>query len=405
MKVLKKEENQKGITLVALVVTIIILLILAGVTLNLALGNTGLFKKAQEAADRYKSASQNESDILDELDKTLEELEGGKVADRTGLEIGDTVNYTYDNATNYELLGKNSGYGDYENTDTGYELKTEKNQSIAQVKNAKWQVLSINSDGSVDLVCTSIARNGASYIQQFATGSNVEEGNASGGVIFGGAIGYTNGVYYLNDICAKQYSNKSLGVTARNIKIEDIDKHLNETGKTAKQEVISQIGTTEHTGNYTNYPKLYAFENGSGIDTDTLTTNGIGPSESKTSSLSIPMSHSDTEEGYTKAESKLKVECNFYYLDTSEDDYFDEKITEMLFGTNSGFWLASRFAVGDSNVADFGLRGVAVSNLYDGYLFSSDADYGSGGLFVCPVVSLGSNIQLVETENGVWDIQ
>ena len=408
MKVLKKEENQKGITLVALVVTIIILLILAGVTLNLALGNTGLFKKAQEAADRYKSASQNESDILDELDKTLEELEGGKVADRTGLEIGDTVNYTYDDAENYELLGKYSGYGEYEQTEEGiYKLKTEKNQSIAQVKNAKWQVLNINSDGVVDLVDVSISRDGASYvsIEEFANGLNVEEANKKGGVAFGGAVGYTNGVYYLNDICAKQYSNKSLGITARNIKIEDIEKQFNETGRKAKKIFLESEKIKEYTEEKAYYPKLYKYENGSGIDSDILTTKGVEPSESKTSSLNIPMSYSG-EEGYEKAISKLKIGCNVYALNATIDNYFEnEKVNKILFETNSGFWIASRSAYGHTECAVFGLRNIYISMLNCYYLFHSDARCAANGLFICPIVSLGSNIELVENEDGTWNIQ
>ena len=49
-KVQKKMRN-KGITLVALVVSIIIMPILAGVTLNIALGENGLFKMAQKATE------------------------------------------------------------------------------------------------------------------------------------------------------------------------------------------------------------------------------------------------------------------------------------------------------------------------------------------------------------------
>ena len=42
-------KKQKGITLIALVVTIVILLILAGISLNIVLGNNGIITKAQEA--------------------------------------------------------------------------------------------------------------------------------------------------------------------------------------------------------------------------------------------------------------------------------------------------------------------------------------------------------------------
>ena len=56
IKLLYKEENNmknnKGITLVALVVTIVVLLILAGVSINLVLGNNGIITNAKEAAEK-----------------------------------------------------------------------------------------------------------------------------------------------------------------------------------------------------------------------------------------------------------------------------------------------------------------------------------------------------------------
>ena len=53
--------KEKGITLIALVVTIIILLILAGVTLNMALSGDGLFNKAKLSAKKYDEASEEEA--------------------------------------------------------------------------------------------------------------------------------------------------------------------------------------------------------------------------------------------------------------------------------------------------------------------------------------------------------
>ena len=49
-------RNQKGITLVALVVTIIVLIILAGISINLLLGDNGIITKAQEAKKQQKIA-------------------------------------------------------------------------------------------------------------------------------------------------------------------------------------------------------------------------------------------------------------------------------------------------------------------------------------------------------------
>ena len=358
----KVNYKEMGITLIALVVTIIILLILAGVTLSTALSQNGLFQRAKIAGENYKRAEADETEKLGEVEKTIDELARGKVADRTGLKIGDTVNYTYDNADNYELEGKNSGYGEYvKNEDGTYKLDTEKKQSIAQVRDATWQVLSINDDGSVDLVCTSIAEDGADYFNQMMSGLDMSEGNKHGGVAFGGAIGYTNGVYYLNDICARQYSNNSLGVTARNIKIEDIEKHLNDSGRATVQQLIEVEGTKEYTGENVYYPKLYAYENGSEIDEKKLTTNGIGPSEtevSSDSSFQIPISHSKEEEGYGKAGIKLAVNGNFIQLVEYDGVYFDDnRLDDLLFSMNSGFWVASRFAFGKTpdDKAKFGL--------------------------------------------------
>ena len=49
-----KNNNETGITLIALVVTIIVLLVFAGVTINLALGNQGIISRTQEAASKSK---------------------------------------------------------------------------------------------------------------------------------------------------------------------------------------------------------------------------------------------------------------------------------------------------------------------------------------------------------------
>ena len=60
-KLAKKQKLQeRGITLIALVVTIVILLILSGVTLNIALSDNGLFDKTKKAAEEYKTATDEE---------------------------------------------------------------------------------------------------------------------------------------------------------------------------------------------------------------------------------------------------------------------------------------------------------------------------------------------------------
>ena len=70
-------KNKKGITLVALVVTMVVLLILAGLSINLVLGDNGIVKKAQEAKTKSAEASQNDLTSMDELAKELEDAING----------------------------------------------------------------------------------------------------------------------------------------------------------------------------------------------------------------------------------------------------------------------------------------------------------------------------------------
>ena len=77
---MKEREKEifanKGITLVALIITIIVLLILAGVSLSFVF-NGGILDKSQRAVNEYQNASEKEQDILDKIDKYLENEIGG----------------------------------------------------------------------------------------------------------------------------------------------------------------------------------------------------------------------------------------------------------------------------------------------------------------------------------------
>ena len=61
------QKREKGITLVALVVTIVVLLILAGVSINLVVGENGLINKAKEAADATRQAAINDQIEINSL--------------------------------------------------------------------------------------------------------------------------------------------------------------------------------------------------------------------------------------------------------------------------------------------------------------------------------------------------
>ena len=83
-------KNNKGITLVALVVTIVVLLILAGVSINLVLGNNGIIAKAKEAETKSAEASQNDLKGMNGLVSEMEGALAGKGSTGSGSGNGNT---------------------------------------------------------------------------------------------------------------------------------------------------------------------------------------------------------------------------------------------------------------------------------------------------------------------------
>jgi len=74
------QKNQRGITLIALVVTIIVLLILAGVTINMVLGDDGIIGQAQAAKTAHQNAEddyyEKETEALLKIDNIRKQQEG-----------------------------------------------------------------------------------------------------------------------------------------------------------------------------------------------------------------------------------------------------------------------------------------------------------------------------------------
>ncbi len=68
----EKRKEQKGITLIALIITIIVLLILAMVTIKIALEG-GIIKHAENAAEEYQQAQTNELEQLNNAEEKMEQ--------------------------------------------------------------------------------------------------------------------------------------------------------------------------------------------------------------------------------------------------------------------------------------------------------------------------------------------
>ncbi len=74
-KIMKtKIKQEKGITLIALVITIVVLLILAGVSINAIFSENGIINKAKDAQNKMNQATQNDLIGLNELDKLISSL-------------------------------------------------------------------------------------------------------------------------------------------------------------------------------------------------------------------------------------------------------------------------------------------------------------------------------------------
>ena len=373
------KKTEKGITLVALVVTIVVLLILAGVSINLVLGNNGIIAKAKDAETKSAEGSQNDLKGMNALTEEMNNVLGEKPkVDLSKYKIGDYVNYTYDTAENYVLTSETCGSSD--NPADG----------IPQTTGLKWRILNIDeANGTVDL------------ISENPTGTDV---------YFYGALGYNNGPYLMNEICKAQYSNKRLGVNARSINLLDMEKHLTPAGIAARNgysDSAVQYGEPKTYTSNTQYPSLYKGQKGAGVDVteenaSTIkqdTTKGNDPyEESKPIATTEPTTDNTSLPG-----NPLTVTQTYYSISINPTNYGDAG--SVLNNYSDDFWVAARYVDTNSDYARFGLRFAYTTTNGRGMFFSDGiTDTNLNGLR--PVVSLSSSI-LSETKDasGAWNLK
>ena len=115
----KNYSNQTGITLIALVVTIVVLLILAGVSINALFGDSGIINKAKDAQNKMDQAVENDQKGINELSNWLDSKINGTTGGNTGKDDdkpfgGEKYNKAEKN--NDGTLKANTEYTDSENT-------------------------------------------------------------------------------------------------------------------------------------------------------------------------------------------------------------------------------------------------------------------------------------------------
>ena len=355
-----KPEN-KGITLIALVITIIILLILATISIQL-LTNTGLFQKANEAKDKTKNATENQAKTLNEYEDTMNEyLQGatGEMAEKLAdkVKVGDYVKYEPDTASTDSILQELETY-------SGSDANT--TSTLTQEKDLNWRVLDIQN-GQVRL------------ISEIPTISKIE---------LKGFNGYNNAIKLLDNACNVLYNNSKLANKVQNLKIEDITDYINEKDYSKFK---TEYGSTNFsTSKY--YPNILLKEKEQKV-------NGIEGNK-------LGMSQQDeyikqTEE--TEAD-ELELKYTYWEKEMDESDFTNSKYYELFIkkGENKykNYWISSRCLTINSDFGCYFIREVENGTLKADDLCGTSG-YQSPLLYAFrPVVTLNSNVKIDNTNSG-----
>ena len=376
--------KENAITIVALTVTIIVLLIMAGVTTYLAISNNGIIQHAQASSNIYYEKTREELDLIETID-TAVKTETAK--DRTliqlykdgVLKVGDYINYKVPEEGNYTT----TAHGD--TNSNGFALQTFDVSNNGNVIN--WRILGLGNENSELTINASEAKCllliSDKPIQKKITNNSENEFDKTPYLYMGKAECYENGEKILNDI-SKIYMNNEYAKSARSIKVEDINTIL---GINVENEIIYEKND----------------ENKTNIDFIRSLGNQFTYGEDDYSAISYlnnkktAVENGETIEigtGYSYSISKYK---NKQIGNTS--------IGELLFNqidyennNKLGYWLATRGTVIDSKV-DFGLGEVCYDSVSIGSRkFTSKGKWIVQGLAVRPIIVLKPNLTIDELQ-------
>lgn len=111
----RQRKNELGITLIALVISIIVMLILAGVSLNATIGENGIVTRAQEAAKQHKIATE-----LENLNLELAKMN----IDTISLDSNETISEIIDNLISSKIVTRAVTRADGTSYIVGYDIET-----------------------------------------------------------------------------------------------------------------------------------------------------------------------------------------------------------------------------------------------------------------------------------------
>ena len=274
------------------------------------------------------------------------------IADK--VKVGDYVEYIPDTAE-YTTDTNNTGYT------SAQTFKT-------QTKD--WRVVYKNTEtGEVLLTTNGIVNDGT--------------GEKNDKMYLSGIKGYFRGPTELNNICKALYSNSSLGITARSMTIEDLNKACNYT-------------PGEPTKRYAYYPKGTIFAEGDTTieyNGKTYTKKAHGSSTAKFYTSDGGGAEKTDSDRFTyrtpEANNPVYVTVTYYYYNPSSKN----STVGSILGDSWG-WLASPCVVLDTHVAGFFVHGAVSRTVNALDLYTSNGSTNSHGEGVRPLVSLGSMLQI-----------
>ena len=405
------QKREKGITLVALVITIIILLILAGISIS-ALTNQGLFAKAQDAKKQSEIANIKEKIQLDIYEKQLEPPVGSitdaqlkTILEKYFTDVPETLPEDLSTLT----LTSKSEYGSYsiKVTDVynGTTIKGTQQPTLASKVQPGDYVTYTPDPASTDAIITELGQYSGSTANTSSTLTQEEglkwrvldvvdgkvrlisEVPTTSKVTLYGYNGYNNAVYLLDKTCKTLYSKVGYSENVQNLKIEDIQNKMSRDYTTIDPNYGQPFTPTTY-----KYPSIFAQEEG-----QTITGAGITQPETRLglSEQTNPITGTNTATSWT-------VKYTYWNKTMAESD-FTNPIYYNLFiknGSNySTYWMSSRCVKANSVDAPFHVCLVSSGRVDANCLYRSD-DYPRSGAFALrPVVTLNSNV-LVKSGEG-----
>ncbi len=349
-KIAKKQKLQeRGITLIALVVTIIILLILSGVTLNIALSDNGLFSKTKKAAEDYKEDQNDEEDAIRQISTQLySEYVGATVE---GYEPASSE-------SEVKIEGKTSGL-DSKKDDDGKDITgvaEDGSQTFTAEEGMKWRVWDF--DGNTLRII----------------GEPTEKKLA-----LKGAAGYNNGVWAIEEICKELYSNEEKGAVATSLKRTDIQRvstydytKYKHKADGYKEDTSGGDGTSiyfgatkTYTGDNIQTPAMWN-ENDKNWTYEYSKDNGSTGRDKECKKWEI-IGNGEMSDTLSKGTTSVEFKQSYYYHNYNEDEFINNAYYDLIFRKNDKsnteyYWLGGRYVFLYADAYRLGLQYVCGYN-------------------------------------------